>query len=368
MGTFVVLGWTASAPATRQRVADGSSIVAAPTGHATGKPSVIRILAITRKPESASFLQRVAGYVLPLQARNIEVECATLPSSATGQWRLLGLTRGFDGIWWHRHLLAPWWLPRLRRHARRIVFDFDDPLTSSSAEGGRPSASRRFRFARMLSRCDSALAGSEYLASLAQPYCPRVTVLRMAIDLPPAAGERQPAQDGSLDLLWVGSAATQPYLEEIRPVLELLPTTHPHTRLRLVAHQPMSFGKLRVDFRKWSPDEEASALRECHVGLCPMPDTLWTRGKCPYKVIQYLAHGLPWVGSAVGENIASAGHGTRGFCAGNSAEWSRAISQLLDDSKLRLSLGHAGRAYAAEHHDRVALTEKLAAVWHNTKM
>jgi len=84
----------------------------------------------------------------------------------------------------------------------------------------------------------------------------------------------------------------------------------PGVRLRLVGHEPIAFGGIEVDFRPWSPGEQDLALRECDIGLCPMPDTPWTRGKCPYKVLQYMAHAMPWVGSAVGENL-RCGRGAR---------------------------------------------------------
>lgn len=308
-----------------------------------------------------------------LAARGIHVECATLPTSQRAQFKLLGTATEFDGIWWHRHLLSPWWLGRLRKSAKRLVFDFDDPLIYTASGGGRPSFSRRMRFRWMLKRCDAAFAASNLLADMARPMCKSTHVVPMAIDLPGKALAEWRWRHGKsmgrpIELLWLGSLATQPYLELIRGALVRLGTRAKerlgNVKLRLVAHEPMKFGALEVDFRKWSHEEQEKALSECDVGLCPMPDTVWTRGKCPFKVLQYMAYGMPWVGSAVGENIVTSGEGERGLCAtATSDAWLIAIELLLADEGKRESMGRKGRAYVEATHDRAALVKRIESLW-----
>jgi glycosyltransferase involved in cell wall biosynthesis len=134
----------------------------------------------------------------------------------------------------------------------------------------------------------------------------------------------------------------------------------------------MKFGALAVDFRPWSPDEQERALLECDIGLCPMPDTVWTRGKCPFKVLQYMAYGMPWVGSAVGENIITSGRNDgvgreRGVCAAESAgSWGEAILALVGDDVAREQMGRRGRAYVEATHDRTALVLRLESLWRGT--
>lgn len=324
-----------------------------------------RILAVTRKPESASFEHRVRRWIEPLATRGIDVAVATLPQATLAQHRLVGSLDDYDAVWWHRHLLMPMLVGRLRRHAQRLVFDFDDPLPISSRGGGKPSIARRLRFARLLSHCDMALPASHYLADLARPYCDRLQVVPMAIEPPQLPPEHPPAADATIELLWLGSLVTQPYLAHIGPALAAVGRRRRDIRLRLVAHEPMRFGDLPVDFHPWSHDEQESALRQCHIGLCPMPDTPWTRGKCPFKVLQYMAYALPWIGSAVGENVISAGDPAdpqaRGCCCPADPEaWADAICQLADDPARRHALGQAGRAYIDQHHSRTVIADRLA--------
>jgi len=323
--------------------------------------SPIRVLAVTRRPDSQSFNHRIIQYVDPLRRHGIEVEPATLPRSAMGLWSRLSRASEFEVVWWHRHLLSPWWMPKLGRLSKAIIFDFDEPLPISRASG-EASTNRRIRFAAMLRRSAVALAASESLARLAEAYCNKVAVLPTAVDLPDPPPPA-PGNNGALELLWFGSASMLPHLCHIRPVLVEIGKRFPSVRLRLVAPEPIEFGSLKVDFRKWSVAEEQAGLRECHVGLCPMDVAPWTAGKCPYKVLQFMASGVPWIGTPVGDGILrAAGDGTRGVCACDRDDWLEAAVQLITDAPRRQRMGQACRAYAAEHHNRAAITQRLAEV------
>lgn len=354
-------------------------------------PKLLRLIAITRKPDSASFEQRVTHYIPHLQNMGIEVETRTLPSSLRGQWKLMnevgscepskngGQPRPkFDGVWWHRHMLSGIMRHKLHKQARPIVFDFDDPLPFSSQTNA-ISASRNRRFASFLKICTACLPASEYLRDLALPYCSNAPIVPMGIDLPQthvlrangtggSGGSGEDASSEMVELLWLGGKSTQVYLEALREPLEQLAIARPgRVKLRLVAHEPMTFGSLQVDFRNWSFEEQEQSLRECHVGLCPMPQTPWTQGKCPFKVLQYMAYGLPWVGSAVGANLVSAGDPqnefARGLCADSNQQWLARLLELVDHPAQRLAMGDAGRAYAAIAHERGALAQKLAVIF-----
>lgn len=323
----------------------------------------LRLAAVTRKRGAASFEQRIGASAALLARRGIGVEVIDLPDRQLQQGRLLRRLESFDGVWWQRHLLAPWWLGRLRAIDRPVVFDYDDPLWLSSDGGGRPSLSRRVRFAGMLRSVDAVTTASEHLAAAARRRLPHdaVHVVPMPVDLPPAPLPHRPEKP--LTLVWIGSAATQPYLDLIRTTLERVGQMRPGLRLRVVSHAPVTSHFVKVEWRRWSEAEQAAALREGHVGLCPMPDTPWTRGKVPYKVLQYMAHAMPWVGSAVGELMALSGDGRRGVIARDSKAWVEAIVRLLDDPAARQAMGEAGRAHIEQHHARQRVVERIVILW-----
>jgi glycosyltransferase involved in cell wall biosynthesis len=322
-----------------------------------------RILAVTRKPDAASYEQRVLRCIEPLCELGHTLETAVIPAGRIAQLRLFRNFRHFDTIWWQRHLAMPYDLPVIALSARRLIFDFDDPLTYTARAGGAPSWSRRTRFAWMLRTAHAVTTASEHLAESARPYCSDVTILPMPVDLPPQPPTLSQRADAPT-LLWLGSRATQPYLELIRPSLEQLDDRF---TLRLVAHEPMTFAGLRVDFRPWSTDEQEAALRECHLGLCPMPDTPWTRGKCPYKVLQYMAYAMPWIGSAVGENLNVAGvpgpgPGPRGWCAASTEQWLEAIHHLTNHPDTAAFIAAKARDHIAQRYDRTHLIATLEGV------
>ncbi|MCG3178417.1 MAG: hypothetical protein BIFFINMI_00744 [Phycisphaerae bacterium] len=319
----------------------------------------LRVLCLTRKPDSPSFEHRVLRYLSLLADRGVRVDARTMPADRRGRRALRRELADFDLLWWHRYLIPPWRSGSWRRAARRILFDFDDPIHLGSRGASR---TRRFKFRHWLRRCDAALAANDYLADAARPHCPVVHVVPMGVDAPGAPADRPAGRP--FTLLWMGSQPTQRYLDELAPALSELGRRRPDATLRLVAHAPADprFAPLRVDWRRWSPQEQAAALAECDVGLCPMPDTPWTRGKCPFKVLQYMAHGLPWVGSPVGENLRYAGPGDqpRGLLADDPAQWLAAIGRLADDAEAARAMGRRGRQYVLAHHDRAVLADRLA--------
>ncbi len=333
------------------------------TAQCADELSVCRILAVTRKPNAPSFEQRIAAYIDPLALQNVSVDCEVLPASPRGQRAVIGRCRRYDAVWWQRHLLSPWRVPRLRRATKRLVFDFDDPMIYSARDGGRASFARRLRFAVLLNRCDATTAASGYLADMARPYCAHTRVVPMAVD-PPAEAVPVSERPGPVQLLWLGSSATQSYLELIQEPLEQIANAHREISMRIVGHAPMTFGDLKIDFRKWSLEEQDQALRQCHIGLCPMPDTVWTRGKCPYKVLQYMAYAMPWVGEAVGENNVTAGPdgASRGLCARGADQWRECLRRLIKDRNLAADMGARGRRYVQEEHNRTTLTRQLAGI------
>jgi len=326
----------------------------------------LRVLAITRNAGSASFEQRVLAYVDRLAERGIQVRWEVMPRSWFGRGAQRRRAREFDLVWWHRYLLSPLSAWAWRRSARKIVYDFDDAIMyRSRGTGPKPDFLRNFKFTRWVGRCDAALPASEFLAKHARACCANVTTIPMGVDLP-AQADRPAGPDGPVELLWLGSRANFRYLAELRPALEDLARRRGGARLRVVGSQPLEVDGLHVDYRPWSPQEQDLALGQCHIGLCPIPDTPWTQGKCPYKVLQYMAHSMAWVGSPVGENLIAAGPAgpeARGLCAAGHPQWVEAMERLIDDADLRRRMGQAGRAYVQARHSRDAIADRLAATF-----
>src|SRR5207249_7898024 len=132
---------------------------------------------------------------------------------------------------------------------------------------------------------------------------------------------------------------TLPYLKPLRAVFEKL-----HVTPRVIASGDPSALGFAVEFRAWRLERELDELAQIGIGIAPLPDTPWERGKCGVKVLQYMGCGLPVVASPVGVHRRIIRHGENGFLAASPAEWRNALRQLMDDPGLRQRLGAAGRA------------------------
>jgi len=231
------------------------------------------------------------------------------------------------------------WL--LRYFAGYLIFDFDDAIFCKSS--GAVSRRRQKGFARMVSCCDQIWAGNRYLAAAAEPYQRRVRVIPTSVF--PEAYEKIKVDrsDSFVDLVWIGSRSTRKHLLTIMPVLEETALAVPGLRLKIIADFSLSAQHLDVLAVPWSKAHEAYDLVSADIGLAPLPDNPFTRGKCALKIIQYMAAGLPVVSSASGVNREVVADGVSGFLAHNPEQWQAAIVRLARNRKMRRAMGEAGR-------------------------
>lgn len=324
-------------------------------------------------PEGASNRFRVLQYIPALEAEGIRVRVR--PFYRRSLWevlyrkgflgrklllgslcafnRLLDLFRAltYDMVFIHRESfpLGPAWFERgLRLLGKRYVYDFDDAIFL-------PNAAHPNRlFARLkcpgktatATRLSSiTLAGNSYLADYARRAgAARVEVLPTVVDtekLRPAVGEKSGA---GVVVGWIGSTTTIEFLE---PFLELWPRIReqvPDAVLRIVGGRPRSKLPDGVECVPWSLEGEIEELRGFDIGIMPMPDNPWTRGKCAFKAIEYMAVAVPAVCSPVGMNLELIEHGRTGFLPRSDEEWISTLVELARDRHLRRSVGESGRA------------------------
>lgn len=217
-----------------------------------------------------------------------------------------------------------------------VVFDFDDAIWLPRVGGSRMLRvlHRESAVQDILQRAAAVITGNSFLADYAARFNRRVTVVPSSIDL---AAYPQGASSNVVG--WIGSRTTLPYLSPLKPVFETLAV-----KPRVIASGNPSQLGFETEFRPWRLETEMDELSQFGVGIAPLPDTPWERGKCGVKILQYMACGIPVVASPVGVNAQLVVDGVNGFLAKNTEEWATALRTLIADSGLRQRLGAAGRA------------------------
>jgi glycosyltransferase involved in cell wall biosynthesis len=261
--------------------------------------------------------------------------------------------RSYDLIWVEKEAL-PWFPAFLElffiRRMAPLVVDYDDAVfhrydTHRSALV-RSVLGRKIDW--IMAASDVVIAGSEYLVERAQlAGARRIEKLPTVVDLSRYSSLPIWRVENVLTIGWIGSPGTAHYLLPLIPAFRLL---HKNFNVRVLAigsNNRAEFDDL-VEVLPWSEDTEAFLLAHIDIGIMPLRDEPFERGKCAYKLIQYMASGKPVVASPVGENVHVVRPGVNGFLASSQSEWLSALSNLCNDTTLRERCGQAGRAIVEE--------------------
>jgi glycosyltransferase involved in cell wall biosynthesis len=326
---------------------------------------------------------RVANYVPFLREHAIELE--HLPTLSDKEYRLIvssghraqkatvlarsaarAASQRQDGarLLVHRLLtLIP--VPGIDPPRRLDAYDFDDALLVGSAG----DSNRRFQWMKREGRRALAcirharlvLAANGTLADEARPYAQRVEVVPSCVD-PATQPLHDHAGNGSGVIGWIGSHTTVGYLRPLLPIVQRLNARGCRARL-VVVGADTGFRADWIEHRPWSLGTEARDLSDFDVGVMPLPDTPWTRGKSGYKLLQYFSAGVPAVASPVGVNAQLIGDG-RGLAATTADDWERGLVELLADETGRTERGSAARRLVEDHYSYQRWSPELAALLH----
>ena len=317
-----------------------------------------RILFITKGERDSATRYRSLAYFDRLRASGWDAVHMAAKATWRQRRKLLATAAAADVVVVQRKTFNPLFFHLLNSRCRRLVYDLDDAVFCRS--DGTPSRTRARRFARIARHCSQIWAGNTYLAETSKRYNASVRVLPTSLAPEKYAVETQ-KPSGSIDLVWIGSRSTRKYLEPAVKIFDGVAARVPNLRLKIVADFDLAGHLLETAAIPWSESGEASALASAHIGVAPMPDNPWTRGKCALKVIQYMAAGLPVVSSPAGVNGEVVEHGISGFLAESPEQWQAALLTLCRDENLRGKMGRMGRKRAAEDYSIQATFPKMLA-------
>jgi hypothetical protein len=322
-------------------------------------------LLLTYDPTAPSFRHRIAPVIAPLQALGYRCRVEALPEQQYGWriWRRRALLRDSAVVVLQKLRLPAFELRLLRGYCDATVFDVDDAIWTRQPKyvghTRRPSRSRIRRFEAMCRGSTLVTAGNPVLAERARMQGGRCVIVPTPVDA--TAYPAQPLHKRSgRTLVWVGMPGNVQYLTPLRPVLSQVAMQFPGLTLRVVSSAFPDWNDVQIERVAWSAAVEKEALASADIGLMPLVDDEYTRGKCAFKLLQYMAAGLPCVASPVGANCDVVQHGSTGFLATTSADWAHALTSLLADSTLREGMGACGRSRVLAHYDSRAVAVQMA--------
>lgn len=334
-------------------------------------------------PLGASSRVRSCQYLSYLKTHGVEVTVAPLmgddyvrdlysgkgrnwPSIVKAYLKRVGVilkSGQFDLLWIEKELWP--WLPAWAERALNwlripYVVDYDDAVFHRY-DLSRNLVSRlvlRHKIDVVMRNASLVVVGNDYLAEKAEcARAQRVEILPSVIDLQKFPKDVQ--QHGNpFTIGWIGTPVTSPYLLLIQQALVEL-NIPGGFRLVVMGAGATTLRGIRIEHWEWSEDTEVGSIQRFDVGIMPLPDDLWARGKCGYKLVQYMACGLPVVASPVGANRQIVEHGVSGFLASSTNDWVEYLAQLGSNSELRLAMGRAGRMKVAARYCLQVTAPKL---------
>jgi len=257
--------------------------------------------------------------------------------------------KGFDLVYVFREsaLLGPAWFERrIARSGIPMVFDFDDAIfiAYKSPSNGYLSYLKFPNKTGEICRLSThVMAGNQFLADYAKKFNERVTIIPTTIDTEKYQMSEQKPEPETLTIGWSGSFSTAQHLATLSDVLQEL-ARQEKFRLRVIGAPKFELPGVDIEIIKWRSETEVRDLQPIDIGIMPLPDDEWSKGKCGLKALQYMALGIPTICSPVGVNSDIIQDGENGFLADGQAEWIEKLKKLLHSAELRRKLGTAGRA------------------------
>lgn len=345
----------------------------------------VRVAALTGGKNKPSSRFRVRQHIAPLANHGVEVD--EVVPALDKHWELLPLelrkykllrrpvrvgelllkaglrlpalaaSHNADVTWLQRELL-PGVVSLEPLLKRPWVLDVDDAIWKAP-----PMGERTCRW--IAERCRTVIAGNEYLAGWFGLYAEDIRIVPTAVDTERFCPPDKRANDKFV-IGWIGTSANLKYVEQFESAYRRVLDACPQAEFLFVCDRAPKFdtiGADRVRFVPWSREVEVSCVQEMHVGLMPLADEEWARGKCAYKMLQYMACGAAVVVSPVGMNQTVLDEADVGLAARSMDDWVDALVSLAADADQCARLGEAGRTLIVKKYSTPVVAAQLATIF-----
>lgn len=287
---------------------------------------------------------------------------------------LIDLRRGkYDLIFIYRDALmigSVFFEKQFKKTGVPIVYDFDDAIWLSEVS----EANRKFSWMKnpektkkIISLSSFVTVGNDYLAEYAQRFNKNIVVIPTTIDTNYHIPASSQSNSQNVCIGWTGSVTTTKYFKSMFSVLKRIKDTYPNVKFLLIGDASFVIEDLDLQTIPWNFATEITDLQQIDIGIMPLSDDEWAKGKCGFKALQYMAIQIPCVVSPYGVNSEIVEDGVNGFIATNEDEWFEKLSILIENSDLRNRLGKAGRQTVIERYSVDSNKAKWLEVFNSLK-
>ncbi len=352
----------------------------------------LKVLFLTRYPyEGASSRYRVYQYVPHLELLGVNCvtqgfmdaemyQCYFTPGAIgrkawlmlkaiAGRLKVLMRFRDYDIIYMQRELfpMAPPWCERyMRRRGAVLFFDYDDALFINKPSRFNPMASflrSPGKTLELFGLAHCVVAGNDWLRDVAASHGARAVTLEVAEDTDRITMHSPHSNDESVTIGWLGSTSTVKYLGRIAPVLKRIADEYPNVSFEIMGGGEFPMEGVPWKTSAWSLEGELDALSRFDIGLMPLPDEEWAKGKSGGKARTYMAAGVVPVCSAIGYNLELIHHGSTGYLCSDAQDWYATITTLINNPELRQKVAVRARADVVTRFSPASQAAKMRALF-----
>lgn len=351
---------------------------------------MIKILFLTPYPLNSAPSQRFRfeQYLPFFENENINYEVTAFLNEKT--WRIfykegytlqkiVGILKGilkrhlilfslhqYDKLFIHREacLIGPayfeWLYAKVFR--KKIIFDFDDAIWIKDVSHVNKKLSwLKFpnKTEKIITYATTVIAGNNYLAAYAKQFNKNVCVIPTTIDTSYHYPHKTIKEEKKIRIGWTGTITTNNHLKLLFPVLAEIKKKYPQVELVMISNVPIKDEQLEIIYIKWDITKEIEDLSSFDIGIMPLPDDEWAKGKCGFKGLQYMALEIPTIMSPVGVNAEIIQDGENGFLATSETDWIEKLSRLIESEELREKIGRAGRNTVVDRYSIDANRERF---------
>lgn len=249
----------------------------------------------------------------------------------------------------------------------KFIFDFDDSIWLQNVSDANKNLVFLKDFKKtekLIAQADLVVAGNEYLSDYAKQFNPNVTIVPTTIDTEEYKPDYSQKNSDTVCIGWSGSVTTIQHFEHALSTYQKIKDKYgDKVKFKVIGDGNYRNESLDIQGIAWSKDGEVPELNEMDIGLMPLPNDEWAKGKCGLKGLQYMALEIPTIMSPVGVNTEIIQHGENGFLAESEDEWFEVLCQLIDDADLRKTVGKAGRKTVAEKYSVEAWKDRYLEIF-----